>query len=591
MLFNKTNQGFVDIKGCVGNRIKRVPIGHPVMCANGLQNSNITSVEVMKEGTITSTDSNLKALLNKDLSKLAVRIHLYNRAPKNAKEEAEEVFTAFTKVVLHPTIRNNSFSIETNGCSIKVYLDNTTPKIQVRLITYYKIKIDSIFILPTEEISLQCAKSSASIYKDTSDLTFTVATTPKKREEFVEVIYAEGLYVAASGGNCSNGLLYSLDGITWVQSNIASGSTRFLKYLNGLFFASTYSYTNDVIHFNTYYSTDGKTWYNISLSNMHAQDIQYNGNIYVGSFYNTDNDDNNQYSLYYSTDGKIWTKTSISSEYIKVWYTNGIFHANSTTYDPYYSYAYYSTDGKTWTQITLSDEGRLGYSSSGVSISQILYANGIYMLNTGNSLEYSTDGIIWYQKNSSSSKKLVEVMYADGMWLLAWADNSSYGSSYLLYSLDGVNWNNCKKEGYDVCVGVYNTRGGGIEMSYGDGIWIAADRDSSTGTRGMHYSTDGINWTQSDTSKEHLSATSVYHGAISIQYVNGRFIINTGYDLLYSYDGNIWTLSSSGKAGFGYTYVNGMHIMTAYEAPEYELTIKSRAENIKVFGEYNNSTK
>lgn len=57
---------------------------------------------------------------------------------------------------------------------------------------------------------------------------------------FNDICYADGLWVAAADArNGTSGLYYSLDGKTWVQSNVATGALSCVAYADGMWVAAS----------------------------------------------------------------------------------------------------------------------------------------------------------------------------------------------------------------------------------------------------------------------------------------------------------------------------------------------------------------
>ena len=175
--------------------------------------------------------------------------------------------------------------------------------------------------------------------------------------------YANGIWICC----CSYGILYSINGKEWTQSNITSPAGDSL-YANGIWVCSLSS--------SLYYSTDGKVWTQSNLTNFSAN-INYANGIWIASCNNSSSSDLSK-GIYYSTDGKTWTLSNITNKCSKnIFYSSGIW----LTGGGYSSHlSYYSKDGKTWTQ------------SNNIYLNIFYSANGIIVAGNKNNLYYS---VIW----------------------------------------------------------------------------------------------------------------------------------------------------------------------------------------------------
>lgn len=179
---------------------------------------------------------------------------------------------------------------------------------------------------------------------------------------------ANGVWVLCSA---DSGLYYSIDGKTWLASNIKSGGFRRAFYANGIWVA-TGTVDNGI-----YYSLNGQTW---STGNIKSGDFYcvHNANgLWVVGGRNT--------GLYYSTDGKSWSPAICNYEFVQV---NGIFGSSGIYIAAAIggdrtgnkTGASYSIDGKTWYMIPLKDN----------AYAYAMYAaNGMWVAATSSGLYYS----------------------------------------------------------------------------------------------------------------------------------------------------------------------------------------------------------
>lgn len=174
----------------------------------------------------------------------------------------------------------------------------------------------------------------------------------------IEYCYANGIWVSAG-----NGMYYSVDdGITWTQtSTIICGDVRFGK---NIWVAAGYDSTG------LYYSLDGMTWTQSNITSITVGTVCYANGIWVACSYDN--------GIYYSLDGMVWTlstSSSHASKALRCYYANGIWLA----FLEYTNNAIlYSTDGKEWTRAINIPHTNAVYN-----------ANGIWVAATDNGLYYS----------------------------------------------------------------------------------------------------------------------------------------------------------------------------------------------------------
>lgn len=154
------------------------------------------------------------------------------------------------------------------------------------------------------------------------------------------LFYTKVVWVASSYN--FDGLFYSVDGKTYVQSNITS------KFgLEVTFCASDdtiiagYNGGNSSFYSPVYYSIDnGRTWTASNLTSGKLIDCYYNGNLFICIFFDSLE---NKRCIYYSKDGIIWLKADIanSSENIgsNICYGNNVWLISGDNKNLYYSKA------------------------------------------------------------------------------------------------------------------------------------------------------------------------------------------------------------------------------------------------------------
>lgn len=171
-----------------------------------------------------------------------------------------------------------------------------------------------------------------------------------------------------------------------------------------------------------------------------------------------------------------------------------------------------------------------GYSLGGVSRMQVdwpfnslqslSFANGLFFAGSGSILS-SGDGISW--SGSNSFPGVTSVAYGNGVYVAIRQDYGPAQNYGLIYSTDGVNWTNSN----------YNLSSYSGQLVFANGIFVAVGNGL-----GVFTSVDGINWT----SRGSFAGRYLQ----SIAYGNQLFVIvGEQGDVFTSPDGIHWTLRNS----------------------------------------------
>ena len=273
----------------------------------------------------------------------------------------------------------------------------------------------------------------------------------------------------------------------------------------------------------------------------------------------------------YSTDGINWTAVSDStfgSSYIhSICYGDGKFVAVGND-----GKMAYSPDGINWTAVADSPF------INKTSIESVCYGNGKYVAvgwyTTYISLKeyrpfgmmaYSTDGVNWTRIDNSPFKGyfIYSVCYENGKFVAGGGNPSMTitqthpgnippttvtidARSKMAYSTDGITWTEVDSTFggsriYSICYG-------------GNGKYVAGGTDGK-----MAYSTDGVNWTAVTNST--FGSSSI----LSICYGNGKYIaVGNDGKMAYSPDGINWTAIADSTLGSSnisnLCYGNGKYI-------------------------------
>ena len=198
------------------------------------------------------------------------------------------------------------------------------------------------------------------------------------------------------------------------------------------------------------------------------------------------------------------------------------------------------------------------------SIKSICYGNGKFIaLDVSSNMAYSTDGINWTRINQNAFFQIDVVCYGDGKFVAG-------GLGATIYSTDGINW----------------TRGGDAflfdmgSICYGNGKFLIGgmfqipdptNPSSLIRCPTIKYSTDGINWNESNWPTPSIS---IEKSVKTICYGEeaGKFVASDGImTMAYSTDGIDWTEISTSAIGkpdvIGYgdrTFVAGEGTNMAY---------------------------
>ena len=268
-------------------------------------------------------------------------------------------------------------------------------------------------------------------------------------------------------GSISKGVYWSEDGKHWVSGTGISSSytVDWIMYGNGRWVACSGNY-------GMYYSDDGKDW--SPITTLPTQ-LRYRGYGFSrGRFYAYAEVSSSTHIMYTSTDGLNWEEV------------NGL---NSVTmsYSPEHhllateDYYFLATDSQ---GVYRSDDGINFSLISPQGYYSLKQINGVIFL-LGSAPQVSTDGGVTFSAIAGIS--LSGVVYSDGLYV-------GYSVHWLGWSTDGVTWNS--GTGYDSsysyrCVNVADT-----------GVFVAG-----TASHGTYYSTDGATWAQN--SSENTLTVSV----------------------------------------------------------------------------------
>lgn len=268
-----------------------------------------------------------------------------------------------------------------------------------------------------------------------------------------DIYYGCGTWMAAT----TNGIYHIMTGNTETGTVCgASGYTvNVVRYANGVWVAGANGR-------GIFYSTDnGTTWTQV-LNGIYVYDLCYANGVWVAG---------TSAGLYRSIDnGVSWSRTSSTvSRYTKVHYANGMWMAGSDTANV--NFVKSVNNGERWVTIRTD------------IVSDIQYANGVWIVLFSDSVYYTTNGKSWYESTFAvpypldNTTVLAHVYYSDGVWVL-----TDGGGDKVWYSVDnGATWTDATSngnDGYTSGAMPQNVR----FLQNGDGTWVAA------GAYGIYYS-------------------------------------------------------------------------------------------------------
>ena len=328
----------------------------------------------------------------------------------------------------------------------------------------------------------------------------------------------QGLWIG--GGNGTNTVAYSNDGINWYGLGIssstvfgASGTIYGFAY-NGKIWVAVGSGTGTIA-----YSFDGKIWFQSNVFSTAGYVVVWNGTMFVAGGVGTT-------AFAYSYDGINWSASpSYGSITVSSLAWNGSFWLageNATT-----AYIYSSIDGITWS-ITAK--------SFSTNISCIAW-NGYFWLASGNgATAYSSDGITWNSSgvNSVISSNLNFACWDGTKWVVG-GNGTGYSIAYTYDAKGNSGWT--------------GTSTGGTSNIKNDIYWngkLFVGGGLSTNNTAI-YSLNGFSWPSSITTNLITTANAFAYNNTSQHSVTfPRYTIVAGSngttDLIqYSYDGITWS--------------------------------------------------
>ncbi|MFZ4456954.1 MAG: T9SS type A sorting domain-containing protein [Bacteroidales bacterium] len=223
--------------------------------------------------------------------------------------------------------------------------------------------------------------------------------------QWIGITFGKGLFVAISNSGSGNRVMTSPDGINWIsRTSAADNLWKSVTYGDGLFVAVATSGSGNRVMT----STDGITWTSSAAASDNLwESVTYGNGLFVAVT-------NNAFGapVMTSTDGITWSSQSSAphNSWTSVTYGNGLFVAVSTTGSG--NRVMTSPDGITWTSRTAAADYQW---------QSVTYGNGYFVAvsnsGSGNRVMSSPDGIIWTSQTSAADNLWNSVTYGNGMFV------------------------------------------------------------------------------------------------------------------------------------------------------------------------------
>jgi hypothetical protein len=294
----------------------------------------------------------------------------------------------------------------------------------------------------------------------TSSITF-VSRTSAADNNWVDLTYGNGLFVAVAYTGTGNRVMTSPDGVNWTSRTSAADNSWFdIAYGNGLFVAVATTGTGNRVMT----SPDGVNW----TSRTSAADNSWYGVTYGNGLFVAVSATGTNNRVMTSPDGINWTSqaSAANNAWNEITYGNGLFVAVATTGTG--NRVMTSPDGVNWTSRTsAADNAWYG----------ITYGNGLFVAvattGTGNRVMTSPDGVTWTSRTSAADNSWFGVTYGDGLFIAVAISGSG---NRVMTSPDGVTWTSRTSAVDNSWYGV----------TYGNGTFVAVSY-SGIGNRVMTY--------------------------------------------------------------------------------------------------------
>ena len=289
--------------------------------------------------------------------------------------------------------------------------------------------------ISTNSIAVQYTKSTSNRVISTNVVWDNRISATNQRQ--LASAYGNGYFVSC-GENSS--IIYSTDGITW--TSVSGSPTGVLKYLcfgNGYFLLISYT-TRKV-----YKAYTPTLWEEVCKLELIPKSLQYINNKFIVTC--------SSGWVLSSSNGSNWEKEQLptSNNILSITYGNnkiGKYLAVGENGETLYSY-----NGKTWVVETITPDTN--------TLISVIYANGLYLVNTGTTIKYSINGYTWYSALIPvlSGFTIKKIIYGEGRFYAIVETGNNDGQIWV--SDDGKIYTLSYTIGF-----IPNT------ISYGDGTYV-----------------------------------------------------------------------------------------------------------------------
>ena len=361
------------------------------------------------------------------------------------------------------------------------------------------------------------SSSSNTIYSSPDGVVWTVGTGTLFQNNIVgpsNVAWNGSIWVATGSDRASqNNILYSTNGMYWQTTNITGGNAlntlgSGVAWNGSLWVVVGYDSANNTL----VTSSDGMNWTIVNGLSNHLVSVTWNGS----KWFITAMD--NGGTLWSSINGTTWTALT------NIFASGGGYSICSRRVLPYVG----AGSGSTGPTGSTGDTGPIGYTgpagTGGSGPSTALTENfTVGASNSSSNLIYSYDGINW--NNSGFYSQPIHSIAWNGTIWLAGTNFDGGGSGYIV-SNNGINWIN----GNNPSVNEF------LCFAWNGTIWVTGCSDGS-----ILWSIDGLNWNTTN--------NQIFDSSCDFIVWNGIMFVAGGsgtYSLGYSYNGLDWFGSSSG---------------------------------------------
>lgn len=417
-------------------------------------------------------------------------------------------------------------------------------------------------------VAVSQSGSNRAMYSNDKGLTWSASSTSNETNSWQRVVYGNDLFVAVSATG-TNRVMTSSNGTSWTGVSADATAWYDIVYGNNLFVAVGGPNATSIM-----YSSDGSSWTTASSTISSATWMSVTWSQSASLFVATGTS-SGAGKLITSPDGATWTERTLPGSTTAMGGvcagTNVILAFGADSAVPM---LFGSTNGTTWNRYVTS-------SFTPTTTSQVIYLadSDVFLLATAGSY-----GIIHYQKFSPNDIRQISAKSFNSnayMRRITWGNNEfmtcqASSPTFFAVSNNGKEWS--KITVYSNPLTLTALAASPISITYGNGLYvsfltaapkvlyssnkydwtrIASSDDSkvwneakymgglfiSVGVNAIARSSNGINWTTSDTT------TGSWNDVIWVQELTLYIVVGDGNKIITSPDGTTWTQRTGPKTG------------------------------------------